>query len=185
MRRSSRLYRDEREVSVSRRIAFDVRLGSHNKIEPDKSAPLYQFRFGRAVNRQATHRKPIQTQSPPAASPSGLRTVTANSSPHHPSSLPRPAIPHPTRNPTKKIPPTLPTISPIRCTIDPVSSQPGPESEKPPAAGRALQPPPPLLTSLLSRFWPQAIETKYFSQFHIAQTAENKQLICRIYQNIF
>ena len=96
-----------------------------------------------------------------------------------------PRHPHPSRNPAKNIPPTLPTISPIRRTIDPVSSQPGPESEKPPATGRALQPPQPPLTSLLSRFWPQAIENRNFSQFYIAQTAENKQLLCRIYLKYF
>ena len=92
---------------------------------------------------------------------------------------------HPTRNPAKKSSETLPTISPIRRTIDPVSSQPAPESEEPPAVGRALQPPQPPLTPLLSRFWPQAIENKYFSRFHIAQTAENKQHIFRIYLKYF
>ena len=82
----------------------------------------------------------------------------------------------------------MPTISPIRRTIDPVSSQPGPESEETLAAGRALQPPQPPphpLTPLLSIFWPQAIENKYFSRFNIAQTAENKQLIFRIHPKHF
>ncbi len=98
---------------------------------------------------------------------------------------PPPCHPHPTRNPAKKSPETLPTISPIRRTIDPVSSQPAPESEETPAAGRALQPSPSPLTPLLSRFWPQAIENKYFSRFNIAQTAENKQLIFRIHPKHF
>jgi hypothetical protein len=34
--RSSRLYREERAVWGSRRVEFDARLGSHNKIDPDK-----------------------------------------------------------------------------------------------------------------------------------------------------
>ena len=98
---------------------------------------------------------------------------------HH---LSRPPQPHRRRIFLSSV---LPIISPAWRTMDSVSGQHAPPStacEPPPRSAPGRKPP---VTPLRSRFWPQAIENRNFSRFSSAQTSENKDLLCRIYPNIF
>ena len=132
---------------------------------------------------QAVALQPLGDKAPAAVAippQPGLRSPEPRSS--CPAAGPQVARPGPLRMRLHTIAltssPFLPMISPLRRILVP-------DAAAHCSTATVLCGPCPVLTPLLSRFWPQAIESKYLSRFASAQTAENKQLVCRICSKYF